>query len=422
MTATTFPTKAASTTRSIPAWALPAFVGAVVFVVGALIVDGLPVGVTHDDSMYVVLAKSLATGHGYRWLNLPGAPPATHYPPGYPAVLALLWLMFPAFPASVVAFKLANAAFMGLAAVGVFAYARARFGMNERGAAILALLLTLGIPTLTLGALVMSEPLFLALLIPTLIGAERVIDGEPGRWRELLLLGVIAGALTLIRTQGIALIGATAVVLCTRRRLRDAAVFAAATLAMVMPWQIWVSTHAGVVPAAMSGNYESYGAWLRAGLHDAGPALFVRTALRTTREIAQNLEVLFAVVLPPAVRVAALLPLGILAVIGARPLWRRSPVAALFLGLYFAMVIFWPFPPSRFVWAVWPFVALVPLLGQRELLAWHPSLKSWRAARATMLIAGVLLAVGYSVYNVRGYRRQWWASIPVAMSRNIDPL
>jgi hypothetical protein len=193
-------------------------------------------------------------------------------------------------------------------------------------------------------------------------------------------------------------------------------------MAMVLPWQIWVSTHSGVVPAAMSGNYESYGAWLRAGFHAAGPLLLARTALQTTREIAQNFEVLFAVVAPPAVRVAALLPLGILAAIGARSLWRRSPVSALFLGLYFAMVIFWPFPPSRFVWAVWPLIALVPLLGQRELLAWRPSSKSWRAARATMLVAGALLAVGYSVYNVRGYRREWWASIPTAMSRNIDPL
>jgi hypothetical protein len=120
--ATTFRTKTGSVTRSLPSWALPAFVGAAVFIVGALIVDGLPVGVTHDDSMYVVLAKSLATGHGYRWLNIPGAPPATHYPPGYPAVLALLWLMFPTFPASVVAFKLANAAFMGLAAVNCRLY------------------------------------------------------------------------------------------------------------------------------------------------------------------------------------------------------------------------------------------------------------------------------------------------------------
>ena len=176
--ATTFPTKTGAATRSLPSWALPAFVGVAVFIVGALIIDGFPVGVTHDDSMYVVLAKSLATGHGYRWLNLPGAPPATHYPPGYPAVLALLWLIFPTFPANVVAFKLANAAFLGLAGVGVFSYARARFAMSERGAAILAFVCTLGIPTLTLGALVMSEPLFLALLIPAIICAERVIDRE----------------------------------------------------------------------------------------------------------------------------------------------------------------------------------------------------------------------------------------------------
>ncbi|MBC7897587.1 MAG: hypothetical protein H7066_19360, partial [Cytophagaceae bacterium] len=37
-----------------------------------------PVGVFQDDGIYVVLAKSLATGEGYRFLQMPGAPNATH--------------------------------------------------------------------------------------------------------------------------------------------------------------------------------------------------------------------------------------------------------------------------------------------------------------------------------------------------------
>ena len=50
-----------------------------------------PVGVFQDDGIYAVLAKSLATGEGYRFIQMPGAPNATHYPPGYPLLLALLW-------------------------------------------------------------------------------------------------------------------------------------------------------------------------------------------------------------------------------------------------------------------------------------------------------------------------------------------
>ena len=64
---------------------LPLLAAAVVFGVGVSIIDGSAVGALRDDSMYLELAKALATGHGYRWLNLPGTPAATHFPPAYPA-------------------------------------------------------------------------------------------------------------------------------------------------------------------------------------------------------------------------------------------------------------------------------------------------------------------------------------------------
>ena len=63
-------------------------IGVLALVVGVAVTDNYHVGVFHDDSMYVILARSLATGEGYRYLNLPGAPEATHFPPGYPALLA----------------------------------------------------------------------------------------------------------------------------------------------------------------------------------------------------------------------------------------------------------------------------------------------------------------------------------------------
>ncbi|HEX7122734.1 MAG TPA: hypothetical protein VF178_10230, partial [Gemmatimonadaceae bacterium] len=58
-------------------------------------IEPWPVGVFQDDGIYTILGKSLALGEGYRYLNLPGAPPATHYPPGYPLFLALLWRLAP---------------------------------------------------------------------------------------------------------------------------------------------------------------------------------------------------------------------------------------------------------------------------------------------------------------------------------------
>ena len=57
-------------------------------------------GETHDDSLYYVAAKGLASGAGYRILNLPTEPFQTKYPPGYPFFLSLAWRLQPAFPAN----------------------------------------------------------------------------------------------------------------------------------------------------------------------------------------------------------------------------------------------------------------------------------------------------------------------------------
>ena len=408
--------------RTVPAWLVSVLVGTVVFGVGALIVDGLPVGAAHDDGMYVILAKALATGQGYRWIHVPGAPPATHFPPGYPAVLALLWLLFPAFPANVIVFKLANALFMGLAATGCFWFVRSRFEMSDMGAATFSIVATLGIPTLTLSALVMSEPLFLALLVPTLLLSERVADDRSNPMRNLVALAVLIGIATLIRTHGIALIGAVAVVLASRRRYREAAVFMAIVIVLLLPWQIWVATHSGVVPMTMRGNYESYGAWFSSGLKADGLGLIVRTIPRTSGDIVTMFEVFAAPSMPMPVRYVALVVLAVLGGIGARVLWQRARVSALFLLFYCSILIVWPFTPQRFLWCVWPLVIVLPILGVRELLRWRPTSSYRNVARIAVLAAGILIACGYGVYNVRGYRHQWWASVPRMITRNVHPL
>ena len=46
--------------------------------------------VQHDSGVYITLAKSLATGQGYRSIYLAGDPPHTRYPPVFPLLLAPL--------------------------------------------------------------------------------------------------------------------------------------------------------------------------------------------------------------------------------------------------------------------------------------------------------------------------------------------
>src|SRR5271166_1491546 len=57
-------------------------------------------GFYHDDGIFLVSAKGLADGEGYRILSLPNEPYQTKYPPLYPALLALVWKASPNFPAN----------------------------------------------------------------------------------------------------------------------------------------------------------------------------------------------------------------------------------------------------------------------------------------------------------------------------------
>ena len=399
---------------------LPLLAAAAVFGVGASMIDGSAVGALRDDSMYLELAKSLATGHGYRWLNLPDAPAAIHFPPGYPAVLALLWMVAPSFPANVVLFKLANTMFATLSAVILARFVRRRFELSEVTAPLFALAAILAVPMLTLATQVMSEPLFLLGLAATLLVAEDVIDDSGAGWPMLVALGLLAGATTLVRTNGIALLPAVIVVLCLRRRFRHAALFALTMIATLLPWQLWVAAHADLVPAPMRGNYGSYAALLGDAIRVRGLAFLGAVAARTTREIATMLQYVVAPGMGAFVRVAALIAAVTVASLGVRPLWRRAPATALCLAGYGAIVVCWPYTPARFVWCVWPFLLLLPVLGARELVTWTPRTPRLRLTKPVALGGAAALAVGYVTFNVVSFRNGSWSAS--AYAERLRPL
>lgn len=395
------------------AWVPPVVVAAITLIVGLSIVNTLPVGVFYDDGMYVILAKSLATGHGLRWLQVPGQPAATHFPPGYPATLALLWTLFPRFPGNVVVFKIASACFLAAAAAFTAIFARRRLGLAPWTAALVALAGTASVPALVLDSQVMSEPLFLGLLIPTLLFAEHVADDDRGV-AEIVALGVVVGLVTLVRSHGVAIVGSVGVVLLLRRRIRDAALFAASVLAALLPWQLWVHAHRDAVPPPMGGSYQPYATWLMNGFHESGPALVVRTIAGTGKEIGRMFSIMAAPSLPRAIQLVAMSIVLLLCAIGLRRLWRGAAVTAGFVVLYLAIVMMWPFSPTRFVWGIWPLVVLLPVLGTLEIVDWRPSPRAHRGAalvRIAAIACACLVALGFGRYNATGYRGRWWSSI-----------
>jgi hypothetical protein len=398
----------------------PVVAVALAVVVAMLTISPWPVGIFEDDAMYTILAKSLAEGHGYRFLNLPGAPNATHYPPGYPALLALLWKVYPRFPDNIVLFKFANAALLGLAAYGTLRFARERLGMGTLGALATTLAATATIPILLVTGVVMSEPLFLAALLPTLLLAERA--AERGTVRDAALAGLAAGALAMVRTLGAFVIPALLLVLLLRRRVRAAVALAAAGAVSLVPWQLWTAAHEGEIPHVFLGKYGSYTKWVLEGYAEHGLALLRGVVGTNLSAVVGTITYTLMPTRPPWPRIAALVVVAMLVALAARRLWRKAPVTSLFLGAYLAVVLAWPFEPDRFVIAIAPLIAFVLAEGVAAVREWTPS-AAWGAwARRGALLGAAALACGFAVYNWRGASGRWWESIQRGTAEMAKPV
>ena len=390
-------------------------VGGLALAVGLAIVDALPAGVVADDAFYVILARALASGEGYRYLNVPGHPPGTHFPPAYPALLALVSFVAPAFPASVVAFKALNAAFLAAASVQVARLLRSRTGLSAAWCIGVGAVTAISVPLLILGNLVLSELCFIAFALGLLVALERLVDA-PAPASRVLLLGAAIGLCALVRTHGIVLVPAAVVVLGARRRWRDAALLAAAAIACLLPWQIWTARHGGLLPSPLLGMYDSYAAWWVRGLRTIGVSMLPQTIAKTTAETSAMLAVLFSPLRSSVAHAATLAALAALVIAACVAGWRRMPVTLLFLAGYLAIVIVWPFQTARFVWTVWPLLLALVAVGGWTALG-RPA---WRApVRAALAAAFVWVAIGYAAYEMRGIRGRWWSSIPRANTPRI---
>ena len=384
----------------------------IVIAVGLATLNRFPVGVLHDDAVYVILAKALSSGEGYRYLNLPGHPLATHFPPGYPAVLALISLIVPSLAQSVVAFKIANVVCLAATYVGLERLLRIRAGLATTTAAGVAVVATIGVPILLLTCLVLSEPLFLALAVFGILWIERTLSRD-SNIANAVTLGVFAGGLTLIRTSGVALIGAAVLCFLLRRRLRDAIIVFVCSALVLLPWMMWSNAHSHDVPTPLQGAYGTYGGWLGDAVRDNGLAFLTSTVAKTSSEAFGVLSVTLAPFASTVLRAIALLALLPIAILGIRRVWKFAPSLLVFLALYTITVLIWPTPPVRYVWGVWPLVATVLTLGVLDAFQTARA-NANAAARTAWFVAAAVPVIAYGKYNFVGFRGRQWLNIPAA--------
>jgi hypothetical protein len=368
------------------------------------------VGSFFDDGVYVVLGKALATGQGYRYLHLPGHPAAIHYPPAYPLLLAALWRIAPAFPGNVAVFQLANALLLVAAALGSYSFGRARLRLTVAWSAAIAIGGTVAIPMLAQTTMLISEPLFIALLMPTLLLSERATDDDASHMHALAA-GALAGALGLVRTLGIAVIPASVAIATARRRPRTALWLGGTALAVLLPWQLWVAAHSADLAPELRGAYGSYGSWLLDAVRRHGLAFAVGTANMNILALLRIPLVQMTPGWPLWSKLVVLAGAVLLFSVGVRRFARAAPIAAAFYLLYLVAVLLWPFPPYRFFWTLWPLTLMVLALGARIVWAWRPVGRATPVWRAVALCAATSPAIAFLQYNVTGYRAQWWRAL-----------
>jgi len=373
----------------LPLVVLAASVG-LFLVVGWLSLSTGDFGTFHDDGIYAVTARSLAVTGEYRITSLPGEPFQRKYPIVFPAMLVAVWRIAGDFPANIVWLKavslLAGAVFLCL----TYGLLRS-VGSSGWTAAVIAGVCAVLPATGEAANNVMSELAYGAISIGELWLLERAVRENPSPGLGLAA-GWVAGLAYQTRTVGLALVLAMIIVMACQRRWRVLVAGMVGVGLTVGVCRLWQGP-ASEVPLAYE-YYVDYGNWFLHTVRDLGwrfavvvplknlvlsSIAVVRTALPEMYDLSRSALKQFAVVVAAVLIWSTLIPGWIR---------RRHEAWAIYLLLYIAIYLVWPYPPvPRFFVPVLPLILLAMWGGFQSV---RPSA---RMVRVTATIAGVIVVV-----------------------------
>lgn len=287
-----------------------------------------------DDAVYTLLARGLAEGT-YREYWIIDEPIHARYPPGLPAILALSNLVFGEHLD-------AHLALMTVCSAGslLLLFDAGRRHVGSEIALFATGILALNPTWLTEAGQVMAEAPFRMLLLLTVWAA---VARENGTDRPVLA-GASAALAALVRTAGIAAIGALAVHWMLQRRWKHVVLLGVAALPAI-GWLGWATVAPSsdemgayvhvVTPSESAPRYSviqraSQGAWVYA--RRAVPAALSFFAVKENPID----NVLWAAI------AGVTIPVGLIA------FWRRWRFLTLLAASYGAVVILWPWRDARF--------------------------------------------------------------------------
>lgn len=364
----------------------------------ALMVPGV-CGVFHDDAIYVATAKALATGQGYRLINLPGSPLQTKYPLLYPALLALIWKLWPSFPNNLIIMQVLNVV-LGALAVGWGYLYLIRWSYAGPWAAGLAGLLTATAPWyLYFCGLTMSEELFALAVIGTAWALESYLRLDQPRLGQAFGLGLLLALPGYIRLIGLVFIPLGLALIWRRRQpLLPAAIPCLILLLALGSWMLYGRPRQEM---AFLSYYRDYLSWWLAISQMVWLRIIITNLFFT-------LSFAFGLLNPDFFQFAdaakylwwpALLGgTAILVALGRQLIQAR--VLPVFLLGYLTVVLLWPWPPIRFLIPLLPFFLAFPLeLGCRGAQG-RPA--SWLNFTTGGLVIGVLILNFFLVCGIAG--------------------
>jgi 4-amino-4-deoxy-L-arabinose transferase-like glycosyltransferase len=345
--------------------------------------------VTHDESDYVLLGRAL---RHLRYVDVysVGSPPHSHYPPGYPAFLALLSLAFGEHLDVYIAANIA-ASVISL----WFVYLLIRTWTGPAGALLALAIAALNPSVIEYAGTPLTESpymMFSVIAVWAGVRASQVGDNHDGPDREGLHWALVAGGAailgTMVRSIGVAVMGAVFLDWLLARKFRRALSFLAAGALIVGSWFAWVAIAPGKVAA------QSYVVdWT----YRSRPRASVASTLveRATQNVSTYLTDQLPSTIPqpgiPGTQIDNIINfiLFVSAVaVGVFFLWKSARVVVLYLAIYAAELTVYAFGESRLLVPIMPLLLAVAVLGAIQLkqasrwLRWVPAVLAGSIAAA----------------------------------------
>ena len=360
-----------------------------------------------DQSVYLVSAKALAAGQGYRLISRPDTPFDTAYPIGYPALIAPVFLLSASdynafFSARIVTLLLCFIC-------SLLAWRFLQDYTSKNVAALLAVIIGFNPQVFLSSSNIASEwPFALTVLIVIVLSKKSLVIACPSAFiGTAFAAGICAAGATLIRTLGFTVVMGLIAYFCINRYWRHLINFLCGVGIIYAPWFLW--SHAQSGKTAGGSRY----------LNQFADEFSWSTPLRNAWDISTHLfSQLFFPPFDSRIVISTLgryhltgfislvgLAFTLVFLIGLFQLIRRRDVVPAVLIPYLVIVIFWPWDFMRFLMPLFVLFLAAFVVGGQTLLSRLESRKDKTAG--TLVRKSIIPLLIFTVFSAAVIDGMW---------------